>query len=111
MNATTTTTTRKSTKPRTLDFRATTQVGVYLVRIVNGKPGLKTTVDETYTVHHVPSDGGDGFLMVKANLDSPEAYHVLLDGLCTSCECMGFLRHQHCKHVDALQCLHRRGNI
>jgi hypothetical protein len=38
------------------------------------------------------------------------AYHILLDGQSDkhSCECEGFLRHGHCKHVEGLLVLLRK---
>jgi hypothetical protein len=42
-----------------------------------------------------------------------ETYHVCLDpaGGRHSCECRGFLRHGHCKHVEALWALRAAGQL
>jgi hypothetical protein len=46
-----------------------------------------------------PDDGG------------PDHYDVCFEGEGARCECKGFLRHSHCKHVDALRALLERGSL
>lgn len=44
--------------------------------------------------------------------DGPlDVYDVLLDGARSSCECLGFIKHAHCKHVEGLEALHANGKI
>ncbi len=61
----------------------------------------------------MPSDFGEGFLVLKVSDPGQDVYAVLLDpadGFHT-CECMGWLRHGHCRHVSALIALGSRGKI
>jgi len=52
--------------------------------------------------------GGRGFAVHRLGLGP--LYHVRTGtDLECSCECLGFLRHGHCKHVRALQTLTDRG--
>jgi hypothetical protein len=53
-----------------------------------------------YALAYVPSDFGDGFRFAKQGGDGA-VYHVhLSDEWGRTCECLGFLAHGHCKHVD-----------
>jgi hypothetical protein len=36
---------------------------------------------------------------------------VLLEGENGTCECKGFLRHNHCKHLDSLRALRTAGKL
>ena len=60
----------------------------------------------TYSFAEVPCDiGGRGFVVEKvdpATGRTLETYHTRIDGEHLSCDCRGFLRHQLCKHTDAL---------
>lgn len=62
----------------------------------------------TYTLTAVPSDYGRGFCFEK---ETGEAYHVHVEEDGATCECLGFLRHGHCKHLDGLLALRNRGLI
>jgi hypothetical protein len=70
-----------------------------------------------YWLTPVPSEiGGQGWRLEKfwaSHGTDTEAgeYHVLLAGRQSSCECRGFLRHGHCKHLDALQALVASGQL
>lgn len=56
-----------------------------------------------YHYLEIPCDiGGRGFELRKVG--NPESYHVRV-GDEVSCECLGFLRHNACKHVMALTAL------
>ena len=59
-----------------------------------------------YYLDLLPADFGRAFRLVKFLSEQtpvePSHYDVLLDGQRSSCECKGFCRHGHCKHVDAL---------
>jgi hypothetical protein len=85
-------------RPATLDG-----VGVFSVRA-----GGKTTY---YAVHEIRCDiGGRGFAVHRLGLG--ELYHVRVGAPeeC-SCECLGFLRHGHCRHVLGLLALVGRGLV
>lgn len=72
------------------------------IEISTGDRQLQRT---KYLVRQVPSAiGGTGFEVQKLNiaLDELECYHVLLAGRNSTCECMGFLRHRHCRHIECL---------
>jgi hypothetical protein len=62
-----------------------------------------------YTIHEFPCEiGGRGFAVHRLGLG--QLYHVRIaaDDDC-SCECLGFLAHQHCRHILGLQALIRQG--
>jgi hypothetical protein len=65
-----------------------------------------------YFVDKVPSDFGTAFKLEKCNYDGNDTtYHTLLDGQRSSCECKGYLRHHHCKHIDGLTALVQLGKL
>jgi hypothetical protein len=70
-----------------------------------------------YYVRPVPVDFGEaGFEVAKfvtqQRGDGDEVYQVLLDGLLkSSCTCMGFERHGHCKHLDSVRELYAAGKL
>jgi SWIM zinc finger len=83
-------------RPTTIDG-----VGAFSVRV-----GERTT---HYTLHEIRCDiGGRGFAVHRLGLG--ELYHVRVGRPeeC-SCECLGFLRHGHCRHVLGLLALLKRG--
>lgn len=67
-----------------------------------------------YAVEEFRADGGRGFRFTKP---SGESYAVFIADERTadagfafdSCECLGFLRHGHCKHHDAARAIADRG--
>jgi hypothetical protein len=60
---------------------------------------------DDYIVQPIPSDWVTA-LEVKKIFDADEkAYHVNLDRQGQACDCKGFLRWNHCKHVSALTVL------
>jgi hypothetical protein len=86
----------------------------------NGRPGVVdiTVGHETigYFVQPMPSDFGQAFELHKfspavAGDADAELYRVNLDGQRSTCECKGFLRHGHCKHVDGLKALVDAGQL
>jgi hypothetical protein len=96
-----------------------TQRHAALSSMTNGKQCLWLTQDgktRGYVLTALASEiGGAGYRLGKAdNGDgSMEEYDVLLDhdhGFHT-CECKGFLRHQHCKHVESLVALTNAGKL
>ncbi|MBA4187197.1 MAG: hypothetical protein C0467_04180 [Planctomycetaceae bacterium] len=64
-----------------------------------------------YTFREVPCEiGGRGFAVHR--LGQGNLYHVRVgDPTDRSCECMGFLRWGHCKHVAGLTALIRQGKL
>jgi hypothetical protein len=76
-------------------------------------PGvLRITVGKEptdYLLEPLSSDFGRAFRLTKPD---GERYHVLLadDGR-HSCECKGFLRWNHCKHVEGLAALVEPGRL
>jgi hypothetical protein len=53
-----------------------------------------------YQLSYVPSDFGDGFRFAKQGGDGA-VYHVhISDQWGRTCECLGYLLHGHCKHID-----------
>jgi hypothetical protein len=76
-------------------------VGAFSVRA-----GGKTTF---YALHEIRCDiGGRGFEVHRLGLG--QLYHVRVgEPDDCSCECLGFLRHGHCRHVLGLLALVKRG--
>jgi hypothetical protein len=67
-----------------------------------------------YRLEELKADFGTAFRLCKAYQGGnaePEAYDILLAEEGATCECMGFLRHGHCKHADALAKLHQLGKV
>jgi hypothetical protein len=57
--------------------------------------------------------GEAAFRLEKADAgDGPgEVYDVLLDGARSTCECKGFLRWGHCKHLESIEGLKAAGKL
>lgn len=74
-----------------------------LVRLTVGKV---STLYATCAFAVSPSMGRAGFQFAKIDADhmAIETYDLLVDhaGKVSSCDCKGFVAHQHCKHRDAL---------
>ncbi len=64
-----------------------------------------------YAFCEIPCEiGGRGFAVHRLGLGN--LYHVRVGAPSDcSCECMGFLRHGHCRHIEGLQALIERGDI
>jgi hypothetical protein len=63
-----------------------------------------------YYVERIPADYGIGFRLEKFPEAGGEVYHVNLDPLAEggprlSCDCLGHLAHNTCKHADGLYAL------
>jgi hypothetical protein len=94
---------------------------------LNGKPTvdepafltLHVAAKETdYLIRPVPSNFGERFGLTKLEFvdDGPaergEVYHVCFeDQFNHACECKGFLRYGHCKHLDSVKALREHGRI
>lgn len=96
---------RKTAKRLIRLIRSPTQdgVGVFAVTVKQ-----KTTF---YTFHEIPcAIGGRGFAVHRLGLG--QLYHVRIGGRAEcSCECLGFLAHQRCRHVLGLLALKRHGKL
>ncbi len=73
-----------------------------------------------YLVEALASDFGRAFRLHKlvpvvddhgTRFAEAEVYDVLLDGARPSCECLGFLHHGKCKHIDAATALLAAGKL
>jgi hypothetical protein len=71
-------------------------------------------VDE-YFVDRIPADFGTAFLVEKRDYrpagEDESRYHVNLSADGYSCECKGFLRWNHCRHVESLTALRDAGRL
>jgi hypothetical protein len=83
-------------------------------RLTRAQDGTRTLTlrigqqTDTYDLLEIATDYGRGFEVTKAD---GTVYHVCLDGLASGCDCKGFSRWSHCKHVDSLAALQRHGTL
>ena len=101
-------TTQRKRNARLLAWLEDLKAGV--VRITEeGKP------DDLYHLAEIASDFGRGFTLEKMTDGNPltcePAYSVNIDGEASTCECKGFLRWHHCRHVEALTALLEAGKL
>jgi hypothetical protein len=69
-------------------------------------------VTKDYFITRIPSDFGDGYRLVKVGLmERDGSYDVNLSDDGQTCECLGFLRHDHCKHADGIAVLIAAGRL
>jgi hypothetical protein len=112
----TVTTSRKRVKPeRRIRLLQPIRDGSGAIQITIGKER------QPYDVRLLDSDYGVAYRLIKHELvQQPEGfyeleitacYDVLLCGTESTCECKGFLKHRHCKHVEGLTVLRQRGLI
>ncbi len=67
---------------------------------------------DDYLIRRLPSDFGTAFAVEKVADPDGHSYAVCLNGNGTgTCECLGYLRHGHCKHVEGLAALVRAGKL
>ena len=92
--------------------------------IRDGMGALQITIGgepHNYLIFTLQSDFGAAFRLIKQELVPQEEgffeledvarYNVCLNGPQSTCECVGFCRHGHCKHVEGLMVLRQRGLI
>lgn len=81
--------------------------GQEVVSILEGKRVLKVA---RYLLQRLRSDWGRAFRVTKFIMDGGDgsSYDVLLG---ESCECQGYLRHGHCRHLESLAELAGRGEL
>jgi hypothetical protein len=64
-----------------------------------------------YTFHEIPCDiGGRGFAVHRLGVGNLYNVRIGKRSDC-SCECLGFLAHNHCRHVMGLLALLRHGKL
>ena len=104
---TTTTKSRKTTKQQPRIAKLMQLGNVQVLALTCGK---ETTF---YQLETLLADAGKGFRLVKADCGNgpEETYDVHLDGQRSTCECKGFLRWNHCKHVESLTALSAAGKV
>lgn len=83
-------------------------------RTLRFKDGILVITDngkaDVYHVRELKCQlGGRAFRVVKQ--DGSAGYDVRVDGYNSSCECLGCLRWNRCRHVDALAVLIGRGQL
>ncbi len=66
-----------------------------------------------YFLKPLPSDFGRAFALTKlVRASEGVTYHVLLDGpRHSSCDCLGFTAHGHCKHMASVRLLLESGQL
>ncbi|HEY7310011.1 MAG TPA: hypothetical protein VH643_11685 [Gemmataceae bacterium] len=114
---TTTAKTRKSRKPER-------RIRVLHPLSDSGAAVVAITVDnkeEVYAVRRIAADFGAAYHVIKGELvEEPDEslrlhdaahYDLCLNGEQSTCECKGFLRWHHCKHVSGLTALRQRNLI
>src|SRR5262245_45236552 len=94
-----------------LDDRPTVDEPALLTLHVGGK-------ECDYWLRVVPSNFGEAFQLTKiiptgnGPAELGEVYFVLFESeFSASCECKGFLRWGHCKHLDSLKALRLAGKV
>jgi hypothetical protein len=98
-----------------VDIEAGTARMVQLVDAHHGPRGGCKVESCFYWLDALATDFGHGWRLRKFSAyqrgDGDSAYDVMLNAEESSCECKGFLRHQHCKHLEALAVLKDAGLI
>jgi hypothetical protein len=84
----------------------------------NGVRALCLTVGKDrfgYYITALETSWGLAFRLVKfahqVEEGEPDHYDVNLDGARSTCECRGYLRHRHCKHIESLLALQAEGRL
>jgi hypothetical protein len=102
--------TRKYTPTCQRDRKAAVLVwsvtGVGLVRVTES--GKDTHYHLTELASGFP---GRAFKVEKHGHEEESSYDVVVNGKQSSCECLGFLRHRHCRHCEFLVALVGTGKL
>jgi hypothetical protein len=86
----------------------TTHTGTTALTI-RQQQGTQAVQVDVYYLEPIPSQlGGRGLILHKHDCTS---YCVRLDGKDSECDCKGFTRFHHCKHVEALTALQAAGKL
>lgn len=74
---------------------------------------LRNTLKITFTIngkeygvvplHPDPEVASKAFRLIKRHGSDRGNYDVMVDEFGPQCECWGWLRHRHCKHINALK--------
>jgi hypothetical protein len=65
----------------------------------------------SYFLKAISADWGRAFEVRKLLADGGDVYHVHIDGLRVSCDCIGCQKWGHCKHLEAIQALIHTGKL
>lgn len=84
----------------------------WLKRLSDGSGCVEIGSGKTVCLYYlvpIKSDWGKAFKLYKYGSGSrsiegvQEVYNVCLDGVRSICECKGFLKWNHCKHIDGVE--------
>src|SRR3954454_25368764 len=97
---------QRSKVARLRTVRLTTTDAGTSALVIRQKQGNQAEQVDAYFLEPIPSQmGGRGLILHKHDGTS---YCVRLDGSDSSCDCKGFTRYSHCKHVESLLELQQR---
>ncbi len=98
----------KTKKPTVRTYKILSPIqadGTGSIRITCGK------CVEEYAVTTFPAYDGTA-TGVSLTKNDGKTYNVALGTLrSTACECLGYLRHSHCKHIDCLSAMQAKGKL
>ena len=88
-------------------------INVLTIKEAKGVRVRRITTDHYYVEYFKPSFGRRAVRLTKVEEYEQElkVYDILLDGNNSTCECLGFLGHGHCRHVEALTALEAAGRL
>jgi hypothetical protein len=84
--------------------------GRWVLQLTYWRP-RRSAEDQFYHLTAIKSDWGRAFEVRKLQADGGEVYHVNITSDGPTCDCKGFARWDHCKHVESLTALHLRGKL
>jgi hypothetical protein len=99
----------KQRQPKVRTCRLSTTHAGTLALTIRQQQGTQAVQVDVYYLEPIPSQlGGRGLILHKHDCTS---YCVRLDGKDSECDCKGFTRFHHCKHVEALTALQAAGKL